>query len=236
MNEVINVTIFFKQVNLLDPKKIPKNMKIHIYGLGSIGSHVFNGLLKTGFRNLHIYDFDKVEASNIPAQVYNLHHVDLSKTQACLEIARKIIPSSEQHDFSVFATDTVIKEDFKPDVSLESIHILAFDNMEARKIVMEKLKGFHVMIIDGRIGGFNLEIYSGMMDDKKFLESYSKSYEGEFSEQECGSKCLWSVNSIIAGYMLADIISYVNNEQILYGKQTNIMGNQFMFSENSWRP
>jgi len=62
--------IYYKQIKLFNPHK--DFTKIHIYGAGSIGSHVAVGLSKIGINDISIYDFDIVEEGNVPAQFFAL--------------------------------------------------------------------------------------------------------------------------------------------------------------------
>ncbi len=210
--------IYYKQRNLFNPHRV--SSKIHIYGAGSIGSHVATGLAKIGIKDITIYDFDIVEEANTPAQFYSIDSKDEKKVE---EIAKII---NNFTGIKIKPIDIKIDNDFKPDLSLNSIHILALDNIEIRKLLYNKLKDFPVWLIDGRIGGFNWEKYClYLKDDSKI---YSKTLEGKFSEAECGSKCLWPVNSLISSKIIADVVKILlkkeDGRNICYMVKGNIMG------------
>lgn len=48
---------------------------IHVIGCGAIGSKVALSIAKLGVENLHLWDFDRIEAHNVPNQVFGLPHV-----------------------------------------------------------------------------------------------------------------------------------------------------------------
>jgi len=216
--------IYYKQKKLFNPHN--NFSKIHIYGVGSIGSHVAVGLAKIGIKDITVYDFDTVEEANIPAQFYSVGQ----KGKKVEEIA-KIIDIFT--DIKINPISIKIDESFKPDLSLNSIHILALDNIEIRKLLYNKLKDYPVWLIDGRIGGFNWEKYSLRLDGKNSNE-YAITLEGAFSDAECGEKCLWAVNSLISSKIVADVIKIaIKRENICYMVKGNIMGETLIIKRES---
>jgi molybdopterin/thiamine biosynthesis adenylyltransferase len=203
--------IFYKQVKLYNPKEY--NPKVYVYGCGSIGSHVIIGLAKIGIKDITVYDYDVVEDGNKPAQFFDMV-ADGLKTDNCARIVKDFT------DTIIVPVKMKIDDEFQPNVEFGSIHIIAFDNIEARKILYNKLRGFPVWIIDGRIGGFQYEIYSFYEDNIK----YTKTLEGVFSEQECGMKCLWVVNSMISSKIVTNVIKITKGDIPKYMVIGNILG------------
>lgn len=187
--------IYYKQIKLFNPNK--QSMKVFVYGAGSIGSHVTVSLAKIGVKDITVYDYDEVEQGNTPAQFFDRQ----SKGKKTEEIKR-IVQQMTGTVINCIECKIDEKTDIKPEFN--SIHIIAFDNIEGRKILFNKLKDFPVHIIDGRIGGFVYEKY--YIKGQEDLETYAKTLEGEFSEQECGEKCLWVVNSLISSKIVTDVI------------------------------
>ena len=196
---------YFKQVKLYNPAE--HNPKVYVYGAGSIGSHVVVGLAKVGIKDITVFDFDKVEWDNIPAQFYDLESTEL-KVHELVEIVKRFT------GIGIRGSPVKIDKYFKAGLEHKSIHILAFDNIEARKIIIDKLEGFPVHIIDGRIGGFNWEKY--YINCQEDMTAYKKTLEGSFAEMECGEKCLWIVNSMIASKIIADVIKIYQNKKPAY--------------------
>lgn len=210
--------IYFKQKLMFDPNK-DKQPNIFVYGCGSIGSHVIIGLSKTGFNNITVYDFDTVEESNIPAQFFSPYNINMKKTEA-MKAQVKFM-----HDIEIQIEEGKIDGDTTPCYLQNSVHIICFDNIESRELLYEKLKGFPLLIIDGRIGSFNAEKYSFLGTDKDLCIKYEKTLKGKFSELECGEKTLWSVNSYIASKIIIDVLKYAKKEDnIRFSHITNIKG------------
>ena len=61
------------------------NTPINIVGMGAVGSKLFEQLICLGARNLHIWDFDTVEAHNRHNQIFGMSHVGMTKVDACLD-------------------------------------------------------------------------------------------------------------------------------------------------------
>lgn len=222
--------IYTKQKKLYNPEE--NNPQIYIYGCGSIGSHVILGLTKIGIQNITAYDYDKVEETNIPAQIYDTEsaeHTEL-KTEAIKRITKNFT------GINITTHNQKIDENFNPETPLNSIHILAFDNIEARKIIANKLKGYQTHIIDGRIGGFQYEKYHTQTNDKNYIK-YLKTLEGKFSEQECGEKTLWTVNTQLATKIITDVIKITKNIKPDYKIIGNILNEKTIIEkgERKWK-
>jgi len=217
--------IYFKQKKLFDPHQ--QNLKVYVYGVGPIGSHVVVGLAKIGVKNITVYDYDKVEGANIPAQFFvkNNRWIEPEESGYCSfddKITHIQMITQLMTGVIITVKDVKIEEDFTPQLEHNSIHIIAFDNIEGRKILIDKLDGYPVHIIDGRIGGYNWEKYYLYGQDNNSV--YKNTLEGNFSEQECGEKCLWIVNSMIASKIIADIVKLSKGNRPLYMTKGSAMG------------
>lgn len=214
----------FKQTELFNPEE--SQPTIHVYGCGSIGSHVIMGLAKIGIQNITCYDYDIVEEDNLPAQFYSYLNIDTNKVNA---IKRLVL---EFTGIEINTINSKLNESFIPDLSLNTIHIIAFDSIDARKLIFNKLKGFHVHIIDGRIGGFNYQKYYVKGNENEQVNKYLKTLEGEFSELKCGEKCLWGVNSLISSKIIADVIKITKDIKPAYKHIGNYMSDKTITMEN----
>ena len=62
------ITDYRKQTNLIDVEEV--DTPIHVIGCGALGSWLTFFLLKMGFKNITVYDFDKIEEHNLPNQFF----------------------------------------------------------------------------------------------------------------------------------------------------------------------
>lgn len=69
-----------RHIEFFDPINISAN--IHIVGVGAIGSHVAEQLARMGIQQLTLWDFDVVNAHNIPNQLYSHTDIGMLKVDA----------------------------------------------------------------------------------------------------------------------------------------------------------
>ena len=193
--DISKTYIYSKQDKLFKPDEFQP--KIFVYGIGSLGSHVVMGLAKVGFKDITVYDFDTVEPSNVPAQFY-----DITSFGKKTDELKRLVKQMTGIDINI--EDVKIDETFQPNLSVNSIHMNCVDDMNTFRLIYNKLKGFPIIMFDGRVGGFNYQkYYVNMMEDNT---KYEKTMEGEFSELQCGEKCLWIVNSRLSSLIVTDVI------------------------------
>lgn len=72
-----------------------RNMQIIIFGIGGVGSWCAESLVRTGFYNITLVDYDRVAISNINRQAPALHStIDMPKTTALAQRLRDINPQA----------------------------------------------------------------------------------------------------------------------------------------------
>lgn len=119
----------------LDESQLNKirSIKVGIAGAGGLGSNCANALVRTGFRNIKIVDFDIVDYSNLNRQFYFFDQVGRSKVDCIKENLIKINPYANIHAINAKLDFENISEVFADcDVVVE-----AFDEPEFKKMIVE---------------------------------------------------------------------------------------------------
>jgi len=148
------VVDYWRQIDLFSPEKFG-DKEVHIVGCGATGSWVALLISKMGVQKLHLWDFDIVEAHNLPNQVFRLSDVGKSKVSALAEIIR------EQTGFSVTAHNEAVTGK----TTLRGVVFLLVDSMAVRqeiwtgalkfKLPVELMVETRMAIDNGRVYAIN---------------------------------------------------------------------------------
>lgn len=187
-----------RQSDLVDENIL--NTYITVVGAGAIGSFTVLALAKCGFNRIEVFDNDTVEEHNIPNQFYPLDSIGAHKVRVLRDMVKRFTGVEMHAVMSRFNKDTT---------AVGGIVISAVDNMESRKIIYNKHKGFPSSrgLIDGRMGGNQLEVYTCDMTDKKSKSFYKKTLwtDEETADVPCTQRAViynvltissWIVNQV----------------------------------------
>lgn len=182
----INEYQYSRGKSFFDPKKQKFNIKV--FGAGSIGSMTILNLAKLGFRDLTVYDFDKIELPNIANQFYRIGDIGKFKVNALKDIVK---------DFS--GIDICIRNkkittqnapELISDINMNTLVVLAFDNLEARKLVYDVVKDFPLKLIDLRMGGVGWEQYVVDLSNNEEKNLFEKTLNQPTVDLPCGEQSI----------------------------------------------
>lgn len=107
---------------------------VHVIGCGAIGSRLVASLVELGLTNIHVYDFDKVEAHNLANQVFGHGDVELPKVNAMVKwVVHKLGNVPNTMTFH----DTKLSPDNFPELS--GTVFLCVDSIDARRMIVEQI-------------------------------------------------------------------------------------------------
>ena len=200
---------YARQLDIIDSTKVA--IPIHIVGAGGIGSFTTLAIAKMGFNNITVYDFDTVENHNIASQFYKKEDLDRPKVDCLKENVAQFT------DIDIKTYNGKIEE-----VTIQDgILIIAVDSMQVRAEIAEKYKDSNLYIIDGRMGGLQLEIYSMLATD--YPETIVP--VDDVQHDLCTAKAI-SFNCMVIGGLIGNYVrKYINNEEtkesVIYLFETN---------------
>jgi sulfur carrier protein ThiS adenylyltransferase len=111
-----------------------KSAKIGVAGAGGLGSNCAMALVRAGFINFTIIDFDTVSNFNLNRQFFFAEQVGKLKVEALAENLRKINP---ELNLTLFA-EKIINENLDKFFSDVDIVVEAFDSPEAKATLAQK--------------------------------------------------------------------------------------------------
>ncbi len=125
---------FFSRQNKIFDTNIFKNKVITIIGLGGLGSNVFDNLLRAGFENFILIDFDKVEESNIHRTIFKKNDVGKYKVDVLKDYSKKVY--GKKNNIVVFKKkfEELKKEELKK-ILESNLFVDCTDNIIVRKKV-----------------------------------------------------------------------------------------------------
>ena len=215
------ITDYTKQMELINAHEVSE--PINVIGCGALGSWIAFFLLKMGFRNVHVYDYDTIEEHNIPNQLFKENQIGMKKTQAMHVLYKEFFNDCDNR---ITVHEEKITEDNA--FALRGIIFCAVDTMEGRKTIYEtafKYSPNATLWIEGRLSIWGAYIYS--IDRMTNLEQYEKTFykDTEAEVSACGTSQTALPSAVnCASTMLMQMITYLNN------KETGIEDNALEYS------
>lgn len=191
-----------------------KQADVTLAGVGGIGSWCALLLGKLNINRLIMYDFDKVESSNIAGQFYGTNQVGHYKVSA---VADSIRNYAGYHNYICRA------ERFTQGSTTNDIMICGFDNMNARKDFFESwlhrvncsTNKSKLLFIDGRLNAEEFQIFAIQGDDDNAIKKYRSEYlfdDSEVEEAVCSYKQTSFMANMIASYMINIFVNFIANQ------------------------
>jgi hypothetical protein len=181
--------------------------KIHIIGAGATGSKVVMELAKLGLKEIHVWDYDKVESHNIPNQIFGLQHIGMKKVDALKEVVNQFTGVSiHTHDAKV----TGENED------LSGVIFLLTDTMASRKEIWDNAIRYKMnvqVMIETRMGVDNGRIYTIKPTDPKQVRFWESTLVADDVAEvsACGaSVSVGPTASILSGYAVWQYIRWAD--------------------------
>ncbi|MFA6227724.1 MAG: ThiF family adenylyltransferase [Patescibacteria group bacterium] len=145
-----------RHLQVFSPQEFSKTgYLVDVIGCGATGSHIVLSLARLGITNIRVWDFDTVQAHNIPNQVFGLKDINRPKVAAI-------------HDAVAAATGTSIdirdvRFDGGPGQELGDIVFLLTDTMASRRMIWESSIKFNInirLMVETRLGAESGKIYT----------------------------------------------------------------------------
>ena len=137
---------FTRQLDIINQAEL--NFPIHVIGAGGIGSWTTLLLAKMGCPDISVYDDDTVEEHNVASQFFAQNEIGWAKTR-----------SLQASIYDQTGIGIKPKTNIDEEQITEGLVIIAIDSMLERHRLAQIYKDRNLYIIDGRMGGLQLEIY-----------------------------------------------------------------------------
>lgn len=123
-------------------KKV-QTVRVGIAGAGGLGSNCALNLVRVGFKNITITDFDAIDPTNLDRQFYFLDQVGMKKTQALKTNLLRVNPDLNLRIFEKKIDKNNVKEIFDDcDIVAECL-----DTAICKKMLLEELFGMKKKVV-----------------------------------------------------------------------------------------
>lgn len=201
-----------KHLDFLQPSNYKK--QIHVIGVGAVGSRIVEMLVRLGFDDINIYDFDVVEDVNVPNQWFTQQEIGMDKVDAVEKLALQINPRVK------FTKHPKGYSDQK----LSGAVFLSVDSIDLRRQITESCiynDKIEVMF-DGRMRLTDAQYYGADWSNEKHQESFLDSMQFSDDSAEnatpvsvCGtSLSVAPTVLVLASTIVANFINFVKGEPV----------------------
>lgn len=212
-----------RQIEFFNPLEVKAS--IHVIGIGAIGSHVAEQLVRMGISEITIWDFDIVNEHNIPNQLYDSPDIGKLKTEALAVRLRHINPDVKIN----------IRYKWEPQCSLSGYIFMCVDSIAVRKEIVEtyqyskSVKAF----FDFRMRLTDAQHYAACQGQEIEMKNFKASMD--FTEEEakaatpvsaCGSSlAVLPTIRVIAALGVANFVNLIRADEL----STMILVDAFSF-------
>lgn len=180
--------MYLRQQDIFDREKA--SMPILVIGAGSLGSWTVLGLAKLGFKDITVWDNDKVELHNIPNQFFTPGDAEESEVNG--PALKKVVALWSHTEHFTGITIVPCFGRFTHQAIDQELVIVTPDNMQTRKSVFMRCIGHNKVkyFIDGRMGGQAYRVYANNPNNTAAKEFYLSKWipDSQGAEEECTAR------------------------------------------------
>ena len=128
----------FNRLELIIGNKINilKNKTIMVIGLGGVGGHAFESLIRSGIENIIVIDNDIIDITNLNRQILAYQsNIGKPKVEIAKQIAQNINPNCQITSIQNFLDENNIEDIFNQPIDFV---IDAIDTIKSKKIIIKK--------------------------------------------------------------------------------------------------
>lgn len=182
--------------------------RVDVIGAGATGSALTLALANLGVRNIHVWDFDKVEGHNVANQMYGPEDVDRPKVEALADVV------SRQTGVTITPHAEAVTAKNAPD---GHVVFLLTDTMESRReIAAAYARRFRTKaIIETRLGTeqYFIHTFKPLVPSDMAAWEATLSDEAEAETSACGTALtIWPTVMLLAGMATWQFIRIANGE------------------------
>lgn len=200
------------------------NKKVVVVGIGAVGSHVVEALVRCGISNIRIIDFDKIKKSNINRQLCALEStLGNFKVDATKERILNINPNCKVEAMKLFLhSDTIdVVLSGNPDLVIDAIDSLKPKTILLKEVYLRKIPIISSMGAARKTDPF--KIRTGDLFDTKFCR-LAKFLRDHLKKEGIGRgiRCVYSEEIFLETQV--SLQNDINEEDYSRGRKRAVLG------------
>ena len=182
-----------------------QNKKIMIVGLGGLGGHVADSLVRLGVKELILVDFDVFEVSNLNRQLYSTHNnLGEYKVNVLREQLHNINP-----DCSIYASIEKVEDLLIENLKDVDYIIDAVDSPQTKVHIADLANKLGVPLLHGACAGWYGQVGVILPGCNLIKEMYQNKEQGLETELLNPS----FTPAAVAAIMVSEFVKHVNNKK-----------------------
>lgn len=181
---------YLRQLDWFDPSQT--DASVTVVGAGGIGSFTALALAKLGVQEITLVDFDRVEGHNLPNQLFAMDQLGEPKVEAVASSVRAYTGTEPR----------ALDQRLQDGLPVSEVVVSALDSMAGRAALWEALRGELgcKRLVDGRLAGENVVVYSAAPHDPEDVEGYEATLhpDDEGIEMPCTRRSIIDVGFAVA--------------------------------------
>jgi molybdopterin/thiamine biosynthesis adenylyltransferase len=200
---------YWRQLDLVSPSDL--DFTVTVIGVGGLGSPIALALAKMGCPRITILDDDRVEAHNLPNQLFRLADIGRTKVDALAENLREYVE----------ADIVSIAERVPSDRVFDGIVVSAVDSMASRKAIWDasvRYRAGVALYVDARLGGEVGRVLTLSPTHPERVRSYEETLytDDEASEDPCTAQATIYTTFGIAALVANQVKRHARGEDLTF--------------------
>lgn len=205
----------------LVPREQLGGLTVTVIGVGAIGRQVALQLVAIGVRHLQLFDFDRVDATNITTQGYWNDDIGQLKVEATQQALVRIDPTVEVK---------LVADRYRPAVEVGTIVFCCVDSIDARCAIWRSLKDRTEFWADGRMLGEAMRIL--IAGDEVSRRHYATTlFAGADAQRgSCAAQSTIYTANVAAGLLVHQFVRWLRRQPVDRDSILNLLASELAVS------
>ena len=214
---------FTRQADLVPQTRL-QELQVTVIGVGAVGRQVVLQLAAVGVRKLLVFDFDKVEATNITTQGYGQEDLGMPKVLATQQAVHCIDSEIEVK---------LIQDRYRPTHEVSDVVFCCVDTITARSAIWRSLGSACRFWCDARMLGETMRVLTASTDAERqhYADTLFAAHEAQAGQ--CTARSTIYASSICAGLMIHQFSRWLRGLGVDCDLSLNLLASELTIAEGS---